>query len=83
MTTIRKRPQPNGALHNAAMRGTWKALRTSRGMSATLVCPGCGLVGLLDEHEIAADGTVRPLVQCPGAGCSFHDTVRLDGWSAA
>jgi hypothetical protein len=35
----------------------------------------------LGGHAIDADGTVHPSVVCPARGCSFHDFVRLDGWS--
>jgi hypothetical protein len=37
--------------------------------------------GLIDEHEIAADGTVTPSVVCTESGCDFHDFVRLEGWA--
>lgn len=36
----------------------------------------------LRSHAIAADGTVHPSVVCLAPGCSFHDFVRLQGWTA-
>lgn len=36
--------------------------------------------GLIDEHEIAADGTVTPSVVCNQDGCDFHEHIRLIGW---
>lgn len=32
-------------------------------------------------HTIAADGTLSPSYVCPREGCSFHDFVRLEGWT--
>ena len=62
-------------------RGTWKELRTSFGLSACFVCPDCGQIGVLTDHEILVDGTVQPSVVCDTAGCSFHEFIRLDGWT--
>ncbi len=35
----------------------------------------------LDVHRIAGDGTVTPSCVCSHDGCSFHEHVRLEGWS--
>ena len=48
--------------------------------SPTLRCPN-GHIGTLMDHEIAADDTVSPSVQCPHEGCNFHAHVRLGNWS--
>ena len=32
------------------------------------------------EHEIADDGTVTPSLDCPVEGCSWHESVKLEGW---
>ena len=45
-----------------------------------MCCPK-GHVGRLDDHSVAADGTVTPSVQCPEGDCDFHDNVRLDAWA--
>lgn len=58
--------------------GTWKALETQGGKSATFACPDCGLVGLLTDHEIGEDGAVNPSVACE---CGFHEWIKLEGWS--
>ena len=42
-------------------------------------CPECAVVQALD-HDIAADGTVSPSLDCSIDGCDFHETVRLAGW---
>ena len=47
---------------------------------ASMTCPnGHGLT--LGGHTIDPDGTVHPSVVCPVRDCSFHEFVRLDGWS--
>lgn len=47
----------------------------------SVVCPGCGGVGNLDDHEITLIGTgtalVNPSLQC---ACGFHDSVALKDW---
>jgi hypothetical protein len=57
-------------------KGTWRPVRG--GGSARLTCPGCGYDAELN-HEIGADGTVTPSVECP-MGCGFHDSVKLKDW---
>lgn len=47
------------------------------GRSAVVTCGGCGASMRLD-HDVAADGTVSPSLDCPG--CSWHVWGRLDGW---
>lgn len=48
------------------------------GFSAVISCPGCGVVGSLDEsHDVHADGTVQPSVVCT---CGFHDFIVLEGY---
>lgn len=32
-------------------------------------------------HSVAADGTLSPSYVCPATGCTFHDFVRLVGWT--
>lgn len=46
--------------------------------SVWIRCPKCSYAAALD-HEIAADGTVTPSVECP-SGCGFHDAVKLADW---
>jgi hypothetical protein len=53
---------------------------TMRKFKASMTCPnGHGLT--LGKHSISANGEVSPSVVCPSPHCSFHDHVRLDGWS--
>jgi hypothetical protein len=56
--------------------GTWKIMNGK----VWVACPGCGLMAMLD-HEVAADGTVTPSLDCPEQRCAFHEWVRLEGWS--
>jgi hypothetical protein len=60
-------------------KGTWRPVRG--GVSARLTCPRCGLDAELD-HQIAADGTVTPSVECPTEGCGWHEHVKLKDWGA-
>lgn len=46
---------------------------------AVVTCPGCQEERALD-HDVAADGTVTPSLDCPTKGCSFHDHVQLANW---
>ena len=66
---------------------TWRPVRMpDQSFSATVVCKN-GHHGLIDEHTIAADGTVTPSVVCTGPDgkgeetCGWHENVRLEGWS--
>lgn len=60
-------------------KGTWKEYETEDKISASFACPGCGVVGTLDDHTIHGDGKVEPSVDCP-EDCGFHDMVVLEGW---
>lgn len=54
--------------------------RTASRFKAHLTCAaGHGVT--LRDHAVGADGSVRPSVVCMAPGCSFHEFVRLDGWS--
>jgi len=52
-----------------------------------LYCPSCGLPISLENHSIAADGTVTPSVvevfgdkaKCGECG-TFHESIKLEGW---
>jgi len=60
---------------------SWRGLRLADGTrSASVACAQCGLSSTLTGHEIAADGTVTPSLQCPHKGCSWHVHVQLAGW---
>lgn len=43
-------------------------------------CPKCGKEGYLDEHEIGAEGTVTPSLECQHKPCDFHDDVFLENY---
>lgn len=60
--------------------GCWRRLRVSGKQTASISCPECGNVAWLD-HDIADDGTVTPSLVCPEEACSFHEWVKLEGWS--
>jgi hypothetical protein len=71
----------------AMRRGTYRPVligpdvATAR-RSASLCCPGCSSVGLLEVHSITADGLVEPVLSCLAPGCTFSEHVRLEGWNA-
>jgi hypothetical protein len=61
----------------------WKASHPStiRRFKAEVTCSrGHGIT--LRDHTIEADGQVLPSIVCKRAGCTFHEVVRLEGWSA-
>lgn len=60
--------------------GVWRGLADGEKRSAVLSCPGCGERQTLTGHEIAADGSVSPSLAC-SFDCSFHDYVKLEGWT--
>jgi hypothetical protein len=43
-------------------------------------CPN-GHIGSLDDHTIAADGTVAPSVVCQVDGCDFHEFIHLENYA--
>lgn len=44
-------------------------------------CPN-GHVASLD-HDVDAEGTVSPSLECPCSSCDFHDNGVLEGWQSA
>ena len=60
---------------------SWTAWKTGTKVHALLRCPK-GHLATLDDHEIAADGTVSPSVVCPMEGCGFHETLKLLDWES-
>ena len=59
---------------------TWSLMHLSGGRSVVVTRCSNGHIGQLD-HEIAADGTVSPSVVCQRGGCSYHEFIRLEGWT--
>ena len=57
----------------------WKRITLDGQETARVTCPECKHEAILD-HEIAADGTVTPSLDCPTDGCGFHEHVVLAGW---
>lgn len=55
--------------------------RTRATFKAELTCSNGHGVSLRG-HSVTQDGRVSPSVVCLAPGCSFHDFVRLNGWSA-
>lgn len=62
-----------------SQRGPWWWPLDGR-RSATMKCPN-GHVACLDDYTIHDDGHVEPSVECPEAGCGFHEYVILEGWA--
>lgn len=67
----RKRFPPSGA---------WVPVLLDGKPTARITCPECSECYLLD-HEVAANGTVIPSVDCPTKKCTWHVHVVLDGWT--
>ena len=64
--------------------GTWRGAKRDGVKIANFHCPKCDFSASLghdSNHTIAMDGAVSPSVVCDGAGCDFHEYVRLDGWA--
>lgn len=60
----------------------WAPLKVGDTHTAWLACPKCGQRGTLEDHEIAADGSVTPSVMC-NDGCDYHESgLLLVGWVA-
>jgi len=62
--------------------GGWHHVILDGKPTAVAYCPKCGKKGYLDEHTIAADGTVSPSLVCPHQPCDFHDNVQLMGYES-
>lgn len=60
--------------------GVWDGVSCDSKRTARVSCPSCGVVATLD-HEISADGSVNPSLDCPSDRCTFHDHVKLVGWA--
>ena len=61
-------------------RGEWFPVTAEGRLTARVACPECGQVATLD-HDILADGTVTPSLDCPVA-CGLHEDGRLLDWVA-
>lgn len=72
--TILQRKLRNNPLH----KGQWYLNQSA---DVSIVCPLCGGVGSLSNHEItligSGDAIVDPSVQCE---CGFHDDITLKDW---
>jgi hypothetical protein len=67
---------------NECRPGTWKGGLIGGGRRIALVtCPDCGNSASLRGHTIRADGCVEPSLDCPHDSCTFHDWVKLEGWT--
>lgn len=58
--------------------GEWFPVTSEGRLTARVACPDCGQVATLD-HDILADGTITPSLDCP-VGCGFHEQGRLLEW---
>lgn len=66
------------AIPKGSGRGSWLYSHRCKHRAVHFSCPGCGTSGTISEtHEIAADGTVSPSVQCD---CGYHEYVKLEGF---
>lgn len=79
-TYVRAVPRYDGAGDPPPMHWSPCHPSTRNRFKAKMTCPeGHGLT--LRGHTISADGGAHPSVICPNAECSFHEFVRLDGWT--
>lgn len=62
----------------AIPRVAWKIVERDGKPVVKMCCPACGIWADLDEHEIAADGTVTPSVVCANAGNLSQVVVESD-----
>lgn len=61
-------------------KGFWLPMKKSDGsVPALIICPKCGNLAMLVNHQITDDGTVTPSVVCPM--CNFHEFIKLEDWS--
>ncbi len=58
----------------------WRKSTRDGTPSANVKC-GNGHIAGLEDHTIAADGTVSPSLDCPEKGCDWHVMARLCGWA--
>ena len=77
MIAIKKNPVMNAFIDVPL---TWRRVLLDGKATAGMTCSN-GHYGLIDEHEIAADGTVTPSVVCRHEGCAFHELIRLEEWT--
>ena len=57
----------------------WTIVKLDGEPAIHVICPGCGVNGLLN-HVVHANGKVHPSLECPDDLCNFHDHVILDGF---
>ena len=60
---------------------SWRPIILGDGSRTARVVCSNGHSAWIDDHEIAADGTVEPSLECPVEGCDFPPYVRLQGWN--
>lgn len=65
------------AMNGSLPPGHWKHAQTTD-MQVQVGCPGCQRALALPAHQIAADGTVTPAVECPE--CEFANLIKLRGY---
>lgn len=59
---------------------SWWISKLSDGRRQVITKCANGHIGSLDDHTIAADGTVSPSVVCQHEGCNFHEYIKLEDW---
>lgn len=68
-----------------AMPGTWWRSWAAAGWWVSICCPTCkkglSIVRGNDGHKVSITGDVTPSIVCTHPGCTFHETVHLDGWT--
>jgi hypothetical protein len=60
-------------------KGEWRLWQQHDAVRVVVCCPDCGEVAELD-HEVSANGTVSPSLDCPNMRCKFHESGRLEDW---
>lgn len=61
--------------------GTWYLWRTGK-HRIFIACPLCGQVISIapEDVEIARDGLMSKIIDCPQPICDFTDAIQLKGW---
>ena len=60
---------------------TWRLCSGLSGESYPTIRDSNGDWFAIQTHGIAEDGAVFPSVVCTYPGCTFHEFIKLDGWT--
>lgn len=58
-------------------RGVWDVVKKGGAVKVMVSCPSCGILLVLEVHDIDVKGSVSPSVGC---SCGFHQWIQLQDW---